>query len=84
MMRECTMDILCNDVAPKRVIVDFITGVWWVAGRLHLASYHNVPRKQTHLGPHIDSTLFLTKVIKPEIGESVIVSTFSKASECFT
>ena len=60
------MRLLCNDMAPKCVIVDFITRVWWIAGRLHLASYQNVPREQPHLCPHINSTVFLTKVIKPE------------------
>ena len=59
------MRLLCNDVAPKRVIVDFVTGVWWIAGGLHLASDHNVPREQPHLCPHINPTVLLTKVVKP-------------------
>ena len=53
-------------MAPKRVIVDFITWVWWIAGGLHLASYHNVPGEQPHLSSHFNSTVFLTKVVKPE------------------
>ena len=60
------LHILCNDVAPKRVIVNFITGVWWIAGGLHLASYHNVSREQAHLSPHFNSTVLLTKVVKSE------------------
>ena len=71
--------ILCNDVASKCVIVEFLAGVWRVARGLHLASDHNVPRKQTHLrkelsqryqdqshlSPHVNSTVLLTKVVKP-------------------
>ena len=75
--------ILCNDVASKCVIVEFLAGVWRVARGLHLTSDHNVPRKQTHLrkewnieskisrrkthlSPHVNSTVLLTKVVKPE------------------
>ena len=41
--------ILCNDVASKCVIVEFLAGVWRVARGLHLTSDHDVPRKQTNL-----------------------------------
>ena len=75
---SCTMRLLCNDVAPKRVIVDFVTGVWWIAGGLHLASDHNVPREQPHLCPHINPTVLLTKVVKPERVEMGLGNVFKK------
>ena len=59
--------ILCNDVASKCVIVEFLAGVWRVARGLHLASDHDVPRKQTHLRKewNIESKISRSKPPQP-------------------